>query len=54
MTLSLTVNETLKWLSSLPVLMQELFWGDNVVVEVYNRTSVWRWGKREIQRKHGA
>ena len=25
-TLSLTVNETLKWLSSLPSLMQELFW----------------------------
>ena len=25
-TLSLTVNETLKWLSSLPTLMQESFW----------------------------
>ena len=25
-TLSLTINETLKWLSSLPVLMQESFW----------------------------
>ena len=25
-TLSLTVNETLKWLSSLPFLMQESFW----------------------------
>ena len=25
-TLSLTVNKTLKWLSSLPVLMQESFW----------------------------
>ena len=25
-TLSLTVNEILKWLSSLPILMQELFW----------------------------
>ena len=25
-TLSLTVNETLKWLSSLPILMQESFW----------------------------
>ena len=24
--LSLTVNETLKWLSSLPILMQESFW----------------------------
>ena len=26
MTLSLTINETFKWLSSLPVLMQESFW----------------------------
>ena len=26
MTLSLTINETLKWLSSLPILMQESFW----------------------------
>ena len=25
-TLSLAVNETLKWLSSLPILMQESFW----------------------------
>ena len=25
-TLSLTVNKTLKWLSSLPILMQESFW----------------------------
>ena len=25
-TLSLTLNETLKWLSSLPILMQESFW----------------------------
>ena len=25
-TVSLAVNETLKWLSSLPVLMQESFW----------------------------
>ena len=25
-TLSLTVNETLKWLSSLPILMQKSFW----------------------------
>ena len=25
-TLSLTINETLKWLSSLPILMQKLFW----------------------------
>ena len=25
-TLSLTINETLKWLSSLPILMQESFW----------------------------
>ena len=25
-TLSLTVNETLKWLSSLPILKQESFW----------------------------
>ena len=25
-TLSLTVNETIKWLSSLPILMQESFW----------------------------
>ena len=25
-TLSITVNETLKWLSSLPILMQESFW----------------------------
>ena len=25
-TLSLTINETLKWLSSLPTLMQESFW----------------------------
>ena len=24
--LSLTINETLKWLSSLPILMQESFW----------------------------
>ena len=24
--LSLTINETLKWLSSLPTLMQESFW----------------------------
>ena len=28
-TLSLTVNETLKWLASLPVLMQESFWWFN-------------------------
>ena len=26
MALSLTINETLKWLSSLPILMQESFW----------------------------
>ena len=26
LTLSLTINETLKWLSSLPILMQESFW----------------------------
>ena len=26
MTLSLTINETLKWPSSLPILMQESFW----------------------------
>ena len=26
MTLSLTINETLKWLSSLPILMQESVW----------------------------
>ena len=26
MTLSLTINETLKWLSSLPILMQESYW----------------------------
>ena len=26
MTLSLTINETLKWLSSLPILMQQSFW----------------------------
>ena len=26
MILSLTINETLKWLSSLPILMQESFW----------------------------
>ena len=26
MNLSLTINETLKWLSSLPILMQESFW----------------------------
>ena len=26
MSLSLTINETLKWLSSLPILMQESFW----------------------------
>ena len=25
-TLSLTINETLKWLSSLPTLMQKSFW----------------------------
>ena len=25
-TLSLTINETFKWLSSLPILMQESFW----------------------------
>ena len=25
-TLSLTINETLKWLSSLPILMRESFW----------------------------
>ena len=25
-TLSLTINETLKWLSSLPILMQKSFW----------------------------
>ena len=25
-TLSLIINETFKWLSSLPILMQELFW----------------------------
>ena len=25
-TLSLTINETLKWLSSLPILTQESFW----------------------------
>ena len=25
-TLSLTINETLKWLSSLPILMEETFW----------------------------
>ena len=25
-TLSFTINETLKWLSSLPILMQESFW----------------------------
>ena len=25
-TLSLTINETLKWLTSLPILMQESFW----------------------------
>ena len=24
--LSLTINKTLKWLSSLPILMQESFW----------------------------
>ena len=36
-TLSLTVNETLKWLSSLPILMQESFW---VVVTV----SLATWG----------
>ena len=32
MTLSLTINETLKWLSLLPILMQESFWGDTVVI----------------------
>ena len=25
-TLSITINETLKWLSTLPILMQESFW----------------------------
>ena len=27
MTLSLTINQTLKWFSSLPIVMQKLFWG---------------------------
>ena len=30
-TLSLTINETLKWLSSLPILMQEFYSGDDIV-----------------------
>ena len=35
MTLSLAINETLKWLSSLPILMQESD-GDSVVIGIYN------------------
>ena len=34
MTLSLTTNETLKWLSSLPILMKESFGGDGVAVGI--------------------
>ena len=35
-TMSLTINETLKWLSSLPILMQESFYsgGDSVAVSI--------------------
>ena len=36
MTLSITSTETLKWLSSLPILMQESFGGDTVAIGVYN------------------
>ena len=38
-TLSLTINETLKWLSSLPILMQESFWWlqcrDKYIISLY-------------------
>ena len=39
MTLSLTINETLKWLSSLPISMQESFWrwhcSDRYVISLF-------------------
>ena len=34
MTLSLTMNETLKWLSLLPILMQKSFGGDSVAIGI--------------------
>ena len=41
MTLSFTVNETLKWLSSLPILMQKSFWwwqcSDRYVISLFLR-----------------
>ena len=33
-TLPLTINETLKWLSALPILMQDHFGGDSVVLSI--------------------
>ena len=39
MTLSLIINETLKWLSSLPILTQESFWlwqcSDRCIISVF-------------------
>ena len=35
-TLPLTINETLKWLSLLPILMQESSGGDSVAIGMYN------------------
>ena len=34
MTLSFAINETLKWLSSLPILMQELVGGVSVAIGI--------------------
>ena len=38
-TLSLTINETIKWLSSLPILMQESFWWWQWAISVYSPSS---------------
>ena len=38
-TLSLTINETLKWLSSLPILMQVIVVGDSVAIGIYSPSS---------------
>ena len=43
-TLSLTINEMFKWLSSLPILMQESFWwwqhSDRYIISLFPPTSI--------------
>ena len=48
LTLSLTINQTLKWLSSLPILIQGLFWWYSIMYSLPIFPTSWDLGPRQF------